>query len=63
MLITKVNGNNMANDCALPKPGNAPSNIPKSTPDIIIKTVVILKTLEIKLGKLNNISISINQKR
>ena len=41
----------MANDCALPKPGNAPSNIPKSTPDIIIKTVVIVKTLEIKFGK------------
>jgi hypothetical protein len=63
VLITKVNGNNIANDCALPKPGNAPNNIPKNTPDIIIKTVVIVKILEIKFGKLNNMSISIYQKR
>ena len=59
MLITKVRGNNIARDCALPNPGNAPNKIPKKTPEIIINIVVNVKRFKIKLGKLSNISISI----
>ncbi len=59
VLITKVRGNNIARDWALPNPGNAPNKIPKKTPEIIINIVVNVKRVKIKLGKLSNISISI----
>jgi len=59
VLITKVRGNKIARDCALPKPGNAPNKIPRKTPESIINTVVNVKRFKIKLGKLSKISISI----
>ena len=59
VLITKVKGNRIASDWALPKPGRAPNKIPKKTPDKITKIVVNVNILKIKFGKFSNISISI----
>ena len=59
VLIIKVRGNKIARDWALPKPGKAPSNIPRKTPESMINTVVNVKRFKIKLGKLSNISILI----